>query len=298
MERYQELSTELATVAAGLDSLADNIARTEIERNLAQQAAADIAVAAYMEALAMPAQLMLQSDTIEEALVAQRTLEFLAGDEDDTAAALSGTKRDLEVLSAEYQERRTEVQEIQAEVDAEATLLQELFTTADQSVASAIADALVADAAYRQALDRVQRARAAEEERKRQQARATTTTATSPLATGDNGSTTTTTPRPLRPAVEQWRGLVAQFFSAEMVEPALRIMQCESLGDPKAYNPYSGASGLFQFLPGTWAITSPKAGYQGASPFDPEANTASAAWVAGLYQRLGKNPWAAWSCKP
>jgi hypothetical protein len=243
---------------------------------------------------------MLQSDTIEEALVAQRTLEFLAGDHEDTAAALTVAKRDLELLSAEYQERRTEVQGLQAGVDAEATHLQELFAAADESVASAIADALSADAEYRQALDLVARARAAEEERRRQQARQTTTTSaiTTAETTTEGGSTTTTTPKPVRPAVEQWRGLVARFFSADLVDPALRVMQCESLGDPKAYNPYSGASGLFQFIPGTWAIASPKAGYQGASPFDPEANTASAAWLAGLYQRLGKNPWTPWSCKP
>ncbi|HEX9761574.1 MAG TPA: transglycosylase SLT domain-containing protein, partial [Acidimicrobiia bacterium] len=55
--------------------------------------------------------------------------------------------------------------------------------------------------------------------------------------------------------------------------------------------------GLFQFLPSTWASTAPKAGYAGASVFDPEANTASAAWLANRYQQLGQYYWQAWSCR-
>ena len=74
-------------------------------------------------------------------------------------------------------------------------------------------------------------------------------------------------------------------------------MDCESNGDPNAYNPYSGASGLFQFLPSTWASTAPKAGYAGASVFDPEANTASAAWLGSRYEELGEYFWQAWSCR-
>ncbi len=71
-----------------------------------------------------------------------------------------------------------------------------------------------------------------------------------------------------------------------MVEPALRVIQCESLGDPEAYNPYSGASGLFQFLPGTWAVIAPKAGFDGVSVFDPEANIGT----GGVADRLLRGP--------
>lgn len=80
------------------------------------------------------------------------------------------------------------------------------------------------------------------------------------------------------------------YFPADMVEPALRIIQCESLGDPDAYNPYSGASGLFQFLPGTWAVIAPKAGFSGVSVFDPEANIGAAAWLTAYYESLGRDP--------
>ena len=77
----------------------------------------------------------------------------------------------------------------------------------------------------------------------------------------------------------------------------MRILDCESNGDPDAYNPYSGASGLFQFLASTWASTAPKAGYPNASPFEPEPNVASAAWLANRYQELGLYYWLAWSCR-
>jgi len=67
---------------------------------------------------------------------------------------------------------------------------------------------------------------------------------------------------------------------------ALRVSACESRYDPGAVNASSGASGLFQFLPSTWA-SSP---YAADSPFDPTANALAAAW---LYGRSGP---AAWSC--
>jgi soluble lytic murein transglycosylase-like protein len=68
---------------------------------------------------------------------------------------------------------------------------------------------------------------------------------------------------------------------------ALRVANCESHYNPQAVNGSSGASGLFQFLPSTWA-GSP---FTGSSVFDPAANARAAAW---LYQRSGG---AVWSCK-
>jgi len=65
---------------------------------------------------------------------------------------------------------------------------------------------------------------------------------------------------------------------------ALRVAKCESNYNPYAVNRSSGASGLFQFLPSTWA-GSP---YHASSPFDPTANAKAAAW---LYQRSGPGQW-------
>ena len=66
---------------------------------------------------------------------------------------------------------------------------------------------------------------------------------------------------------------------------ALRVARCESNYNPYAVNRYSGASGLFQFLPSTWATTPQRA----QSVFDPVANAQAAAW---LYQRSGPSQWS------
>ncbi len=81
--------------------------------------------------------------------------------------------------------------------------------------------------------------------------------------------------------VEQWRGLVAAYFRAGDVDRALRIMQCESGGNPNAQhgNRPSGAAGLMQHLPRYWVARSAAAGYGGVSIFDPTANVAVAAWL-------------------
>lgn len=61
-------------------------------------------------------------------------------------------------------------------------------------------------------------------------------------------------------------------------EQLLRVAYCESRFNPSAYN-VSGASGLFQFMPSTWAANSVRAGYAGASVFDPVASANVAAWM-------------------
>jgi soluble lytic murein transglycosylase-like protein len=68
---------------------------------------------------------------------------------------------------------------------------------------------------------------------------------------------------------------------------ALRIAYCESRYHPNSVNSSSGASGLFQFMPGTWAGTP----WANQSPFDPVANAQAAAW---LYSHYGPGRW---SCK-
>ncbi len=92
--------------------------------------------------------------------------------------------------------------------------------------------------------------------------------------------------------VEQWRPLVAAFFRPGDVDRALRIMQCESGGNPNAANPSSSASGLMQHLKRYWATRSAAAGFAGASIFDPTANVATAAWLRD--QRGG---WQHWTCR-
>lgn len=90
--------------------------------------------------------------------------------------------------------------------------------------------------------------------------------------------------------VEQWRALVASYFAASLVDHALCILQHESGGNPDAKNPTSSASGLFQHLASYWPERSSAAGWGGSSIWDPEANTAVAAW---LYNQGGWGHWTA-----
>jgi resuscitation-promoting factor RpfB len=71
----------------------------------------------------------------------------------------------------------------------------------------------------------------------------------------------------------------------------LRVAWCESHYNPYAVNARSGAAGLFQFMPATWAANSVRAGYGGASVFDAVANANTAAFMF----RNGQ-AWQ-WSCK-
>ncbi len=122
-----------------------------------------------------------------------------------------------------------------------------------------------------------------------------TTTTAPPTTTTAPPDTTVPPPAADHPAaVEQWRGLVSAYWPASLVEEALSVIDCESNGDPNAVNPSSGASGLFQFLPSTWASAAPQAGWAGADVFDPGANVATAYW---LYSQFTE-PWQQWSCKP
>lgn len=56
----------------------------------------------------------------------------------------------------------------------------------------------------------------------------------------------------------------------------LRVANCESSYNPRAVNP-SGATGLFQFMPSTFANTPP--GKAGGSIWDPVAQSQAAAWM-------------------
>lgn len=56
--------------------------------------------------------------------------------------------------------------------------------------------------------------------------------------------------RGTRPAVTRWRPLLAEY--PWDVETALRVVDCESGGDPGAINPSSGAAGLMQLYGWSW----------------------------------------------
>jgi septal ring factor EnvC (AmiA/AmiB activator) len=317
ISRISDLSAELSAVSSSLDTLASQIAHGDAELSGIEADIEVHAVDAYMTALAGPGMSFVNSDNVEQALVTGQVV----GDVVTSGAArvneLVARREALERLREDFEVQEERVAALKAEVDTEVEHLAELYDEADAAVGQAVRDANAADAAYREALSAVDTAQAREEERRRQEERGTTTTIPAPPTDDGEGSTTattaTTTPTAptttiddgaggggtwdFPPAVERWRSLAAAYFPGSRVDEALAIIDCESLGDPDAYNPYSGASGLFQFLPATWASTSPKAGFSGASPFDPEANIGTAAWLANRYGELGQGYWSPWSCR-
>jgi soluble lytic murein transglycosylase-like protein len=88
-------------------------------------------------------------------------------------------------------------------------------------------------------------------------------------------------PVPATSGVEQWRPLVESIFPAFAVETALRIMRCESSGNPNATGA-AGEMGLFQIHP-RWH---PDATY------DPHGNMLAAFRISA-----GGTNWNPWTCR-
>jgi len=314
--RMNELATQLSLVGSSLDRVAAQVGYADIELAGIQSDIEDQAVDAYMTVVASPSVSVVNTRTVEKALVASSVVEDVVADGRLTVDQLSAKRKSLEDLKETFLADQEEYRELQELVDAEVANYTALYEQADADVANAIREAQAAERAYLAALSAVEIAQAKDAERERQESRpqpdnptTTSPAAPQPSNPGPTSPPTTapdTTSPPSGggggswnhpPAVEQWRSLVQTFFPSSRVEEALAIIDCESNGDPNAVNPYSGASGLFQFLPSTWASTAPNAGYGGASALDPEANIASAAWLANRYDQLGYYYWHPWSCK-
>lgn len=329
LERYRLAGEALTSTNRRLERIDGSLAFAESSAIGVQRALEDQAVEAYMQAAAIGATLLLASEDMTDALLVGALFESTQADTLAGLDRLLVQRRELSALRAEYEAERSAVDAIRARLDDEAGRLGELFAAADAAVAEAFRRAEEADAAYRASLDALDLARAAAADRRRAEEAAaaartatsttapasTTTTATSATTLAPSTTTlapstsvaapttipTTTTTAPARPrlaikpAVERWRPQVSAAFPADLVEDALVIMQCESGGDPNAVNPYSGAAGLYQFMPGTWAAASVKAGVGDRSVFDGEANIIAAAWLAGYYRSRGYDPWEPWA---
>lgn len=86
--------------------------------------------------------------------------------------------------------------------------------------------------------------------------------------------------------VERWRPLVAEHFPRGEVDTAMCIIRHESSGDPRADNPRSSATGLFQILQSLWG---PHFGVSSADLYEPQTNIRLA---SDIWQKYG---WRAWS---
>lgn len=89
---------------------------------------------------------------------------------------------------------------------------------------------------------------------------------------------------------DQARSLFSLYFQPGDVETAVRVARCESNFDPTAVNVSGLHGGLFQQAFSAWDSRAEKAGWAGASIFDPEANTAVSAWLVEV------GGWGHWTC--
>ena len=80
--------------------------------------------------------------------------------------------------------------------------------------------------------------------------------------------------------VGRWAPLVRRHFPARALPFAMFIVFRESRGDPRARNPYSSCSGLYQLHPCHWRGR--------FNPFDPVANVR---YAAKLWRGAGWAPW-------
>ncbi len=85
--------------------------------------------------------------------------------------------------------------------------------------------------------------------------------------------------------------VIRRVWPRRLEAAAIRVARCESRFDPHAKNRSSTASGVFQFLDGTWSRTP----YRNRNVFNPITNTRAAYW---LWRNEGRGSWAPWSCKP
>jgi len=103
---------------------------------------------------------------------------------------------------------------------------------------------------------------------------------TPPASSGSGAATQPSAPQPQAPAASTV-GLSA-FESC--------VISAESGGNPTAVNPVSGAGGLFQFLPSTWASLGFASAYPGGAQTAPSSVQEAA--FSKLYAEAGTSPWA------
>ncbi len=333
LDRYQANAERLAETSAALESLNDTLAVAEARQEATRDSFEAQAVAAYMNAVGSTAVIVIDTGSIESAMVAQETLGRSSR---ATLAVLDGFlafRDQVDEIRDATAARAEQAAEVHTDLDADAAELERLFATANADVAAAYQRALEAQARLASATETLQTARqttttttAPPADSTSTTASPTTTTTTNTTAPEPNATTTTTTtatttsttstttsttiatttsttappswpPIPINSATYGWRPMLEAHFAADLVLDALVIIQCESVGDPSAVNPYSGASGLFQFMPGTWAVASVEAGVGDRSVFDGEANIIAASWLAEYYRSRGLDPWRPWSCR-
>ena len=103
--------------------------------------------------------------------------------------------------------------------------------------------------------------------------------------------------------VTRWAPLVAEIMPGEEIDHVLRIIHCESRGDPAAVNPASRTVGLLQVHPGWlrgWGRPEARLmAHDGGTVdlADPATNLQAGRWIRHLEDVAGAAPWSNWECR-
>jgi peptidoglycan hydrolase CwlO-like protein len=273
-DQVQQTTAELDAVAADVARLRGQIEDTELTVENLRDQAEDRAVDAYMNGWSTDIGVLALNSKATQLFILQDVIETQRSDDLAQMNELTIQRRVLDELRSDQQTEQSRLEKLQNDLATQVSDLEDRFMQADVELRAAYLEVDAADQQYKAALNAVSSAKKAYEEAQRK------------IRIGSG--------------VQRWRPLVATYFPADLVDQALAVMQCESGGNPDAVNRYSGASGLYQFLKGTWAIASSKAGFGGYSRFDPEANIAAAAWLVEYSIKTGHSggAWGHWSCRP
>ena len=159
------------SISADIDRIAAQVGYADVELAGIQADIESQAVDAYITVLASPSVSVVNSGTVEKALVASSVVEDVVADGRLTVTELFAKRKDLLDLQETFLADQDEYARLQAEIDAEVARYTELFEQADTDVAVAIREAEAADREYRADLSAVEVARAKEAERERQDSR-------------------------------------------------------------------------------------------------------------------------------
>ncbi|MFP5332818.1 MAG: hypothetical protein ACLGHX_10730, partial [Acidimicrobiia bacterium] len=174
LDEYQAASVELAAAGIRLQRLTDALVFADAEALAAEEQLRTHTVTAYMEAVTSTASVVFDTDNVEDALLVGQVVRESQTNALTTLSDLLAQRNELERLRAEHAIELVQVESWEQQLAVRAEELQEMFQTANAEVAAAYARAAEADAAYRAALDDVDRAIAEEEAARR--AEITTTT--------------------------------------------------------------------------------------------------------------------------
>lgn len=266
LEEYTRVNADLQQLGLFVAGVRAEMDDTRAEIRGLDSMAQERAVSAYIRGMSTTSNLFI-SETFDDMAVATEAIKRASDEDELLFQTLDDRRTDLSRQTTELTAALDELAITNDALDVKRQELEGLFALADQRVVAAFQNLNNADAEYQAALATLE-----EEKAKRR----------------------------WLGGVAQWRPLVEQYFPAEYVEEAMIIMACESGGNPDAKNPNSTATGLFQFLDGTWAWMTVLSGWEGHSRLDPEANVAVAAYLFEYSIRtnhpLGR--WGHWECQP